>query len=119
MTNEKALEVLREFQMWRRGEGKYKWSETPSENETPPYSPGEVGIALDIAIATLKKEVEILPPCTCGGEPATVERGTEPEGFAIMCSRCFRRTALHPSLALAEEEWRAMLSHNTTTKENK
>lgn len=68
----------------------------------------------------LGKPKEMLPPCTCGGESATVERGTEPEGFAIMCSRCFRKTALHPSLALAEEEWRTMLTtNNTTTKEMK
>lgn len=67
----------------------------------------------------LGKPKEALPPCTCGGEAATIERGTEPEGFAIMCSRCFRKTALHPTLALAEEEWRTMLTkNNTTTKEN-
>ena len=58
MTKKKALEVLREFQMWRRCEGKYKWSETPSENETLPYTPKEIGFALDVAFDTLKKEVE-------------------------------------------------------------
>ena len=68
----------------------------------------------------LGKPEEALPPCTCGGEAATVERGTEPEGFAIMCSRCFRKTALHPTLALAEDEWRKMFpdKNNKTTKEN-
>lgn len=58
MTPKEALEVLREFQKWRRGEGKYKWGETPSENEQLPYSSKEIGVALDVAIETLKKEVE-------------------------------------------------------------
>ena len=58
MTIEEAYEVLREFQMWRRGEGKYAFSETPSENERLLYSASVVGIALDVAIETLKKEVE-------------------------------------------------------------
>ena len=40
--------------MWRRSEGKYKWSETP---EALPYSAKTVGIALDVAIGTLKREV--------------------------------------------------------------
>ena len=58
MTPKEAYEVLREFQMWRRAEGKYKWIETPAENEPLPYSPREVGVALDVAIVTLGKEVE-------------------------------------------------------------
>lgn len=53
MTIEEAYEVLREFQMWRRGEGKYKWSKIP---KGLPYSAKEVGVALDVAIETLKKE---------------------------------------------------------------
>lgn len=57
MTPKEAYEVLREFQMWHRGEGKYAFSETPSENEPLPYSSKEIGIALDVAIKTLKKEV--------------------------------------------------------------
>ena len=124
MTPKEAYEVLREFNLWRRGEGKYAFSETPSENEPLPYTPKEISVALDVAIDTLEgrqrlgKPKEMLPPCACGGKAATVERGTEPKGFAIMCSRCFRKTALHLTLALAEEEWRTMLTHNTTTKEN-
>lgn len=55
MTPKEAYEVLREFQMWRRAEGKYKWSEIP---EALPYSAKEVGVALDVAIEMLKKEVE-------------------------------------------------------------
>lgn len=70
----------------------------------------------------LGKPEEMLPPCACGGKAATVERGTEPEGFAIMCSRCLRKTALHPSLALAEDEWRTMFpntNNKTTMEDNK
>lgn len=59
MTIEEAYEVLCELQAWRRSEGKYAFSETPSENEQLPYSSKEVGIALDVAIETLKKEVEL------------------------------------------------------------
>lgn len=59
MTPKEAYEVLREFQMWRRGKGKYKWIPTvPSASATFPYHPKVVGIALDVAIDTLKKEVE-------------------------------------------------------------
>ena len=58
MTPKEALEVLCEFQMWRRGEGKYRWSETPTADNAFVYSTKDVGIALDVAIATLKKEVE-------------------------------------------------------------
>lgn len=53
MTPKEAYEVLHEFQMWRRDEGKY--SEIP---KALPYSAKTVGIALDVAIETLKKEVE-------------------------------------------------------------
>lgn len=76
-----------------------------------PYEDGEKGEVDD--------SKEILPPCNCGGEAATVERGTEPEGFAVMCSRCLRKTALHPSLALAEDEWRTMFPHKPTKGNNK
>ena len=58
MTPKEAYEVLCEFQMWRRCEGKYKWSETPSENEPLPYSSKEIGVAIDVATEKLKKEVE-------------------------------------------------------------
>lgn len=58
MTPKEAYEVLREFQMWRRGEGKYRIQWDGSLHLEPlPYSPKEVGIALDVAIKTLKKEV--------------------------------------------------------------
>lgn len=58
MTLKEAYEALREFQMWRRGEGRYRIQCDDSLHLEPlPYSPKEVGIALDVAIETLKKEV--------------------------------------------------------------
>lgn len=53
MTPKEAYEALRELQMWRRAEGVYE-----SVYNEFPYTPKEVGIALDVAIETLKKEVE-------------------------------------------------------------
>lgn len=99
MTKEEALEVLREFNLWRRGEGKYKWSETPSENEPLPYTPKEVGKALDVAIAVLKKDVELEAINKIPTEEETkssplCERGaTEDEVYnrkAEWCSVCDR-----------------------------
>lgn len=52
MTPKEAYEALREFQMWRRAEGIYE-----SVYNEFPYTPKELGIALDVAIETLKKEV--------------------------------------------------------------
>ena len=52
MMPKEAYEVLREFQMWGRAEGKYE-----SFYNKLPYTPKEIGIALDVAIVTLKKEV--------------------------------------------------------------
>ena len=52
MTIEEAYKILCEFQMWRRYEGKYAWGEPLI------CTPKEIGIALDVAIETLKKEVE-------------------------------------------------------------
>lgn len=53
MTPKEACEVLREFQMRCRGEGYYE----SLYNEFS-YTPKEIGVALDVAIETLKKEVE-------------------------------------------------------------
>ena len=53
MIPKEAYEVLCEFQMWRREDGKYG-----SFYKKLPYSAKEVGIALDVAIETLQKEVK-------------------------------------------------------------
>ena len=53
MTPKETYEVLREFNLWRRGEGKYE-----GFYQKFPYTPKEIGIALDVAIEKLKKEVE-------------------------------------------------------------
>ena len=53
MTEKEALKVLVEHQKWRRGEEPYGWSEDPVAVKPMPYSPKEVGEALDIAIGAL------------------------------------------------------------------
>lgn len=52
MTPQEACEVLRKYILWRKGEGQHMWG------EPLPYSPNEINVALDVAIETLKKEVE-------------------------------------------------------------
>lgn len=49
----KHLKVLKEYQDWRRGIGSYAWNEIPEKNKEFPYSPKEVGEAIDEAIRAL------------------------------------------------------------------
>jgi len=51
MTTEKAINILREMQLWRRGQGVYD----TDEPTRMPYSPAEFGEAIDVAIAVLDK----------------------------------------------------------------
>ena len=37
-------DMLHDFNLWRRGEGKYAWNEDPSKNEPCPFSPGTIGL---------------------------------------------------------------------------
>lgn len=53
MTDEKTLKVLEEYQKWRRGEPPYDPKDDLAENKTMPYSPKEVGEAIDAAIRAL------------------------------------------------------------------
>ena len=55
MTNSKACEILREFNDWRRGIGVYEFSDDPDKNAQCPYSPSEIGKAIDMAIDVLNK----------------------------------------------------------------
>lgn len=55
MTHEDAYAILCEYQLWRRGEGKYAWSEVPEENKAFPYSQKLLGNALDVALDVLSK----------------------------------------------------------------
>lgn len=47
------LKVLKEYQDYRRGTGSYAWNEIPEKNKEFPYSPKEVGEAIDEAIRVL------------------------------------------------------------------
>ena len=49
-----AAEMLEEWQKWRRGKPPYD-GDTPETYNKMPYSPKEIGIALDYAIEILKK----------------------------------------------------------------
>lgn len=55
MTTAEAIDVLTEFNRWRRGEGKYAWNEDPAKNAECPYSPKAIGQAIDIAINEMNK----------------------------------------------------------------
>ena len=47
MNLRKAIRILGEFNKWRRGEGIYQWNEDPAKNRNLPYSPTEIGEAID------------------------------------------------------------------------
>lgn len=49
-----AAEMLAEWQKWRRGKPPYD-GDTPETYNKMPYSPKEIGIALDYAIEVLKE----------------------------------------------------------------
>ena len=51
MTKERALEILKEFAKWRKGESPY------DEDSTIPFSVTLYGEALGVAIKTLEGEV--------------------------------------------------------------
>ena len=57
MDRKTAVEILREFNEWRRGEGKYEFSENPDENLQFPYTPKKVGKAIDFAVKYLETHV--------------------------------------------------------------
>lgn len=64
------LGVLEDFNRWRRGEPPYDWNEDPSKRVEPPWSPKEVGAAIDVAAgvvrAVLKTAGEEGPDGTVG-----------------------------------------------------
>lgn len=59
MDRNKVIEVLEEFNEWRRGSGPYAWSEDPSKSRQFPYSPHEIGVAIDRAVEMLRRLSEI------------------------------------------------------------
>ena len=53
METQKAIEILREHNRWRRGEGKYD-----QPGITLPYSPKEIGIAIDVVTNELEELIK-------------------------------------------------------------
>jgi hypothetical protein len=49
MTNEQALKILREYQLWRRGIGAYR-----KDNAAFPYDQSRLGESIDVAIYVLQ-----------------------------------------------------------------
>ena len=45
--------ALREYNRYRRGQGRYKWSEDPSKNKPSPYAPETIGYLIDEAVRRL------------------------------------------------------------------
>lgn len=50
MTYQQAHDVLAEYQQWRRGEGRYAWDGEPAKYPTAPFTPSELGEAIDVAV---------------------------------------------------------------------
>ena len=59
MTPKEALEILLEFNEWRRSQGKYAWNEDPAKNKQLPFTPKEVGEAIDTACSLMDKVVNL------------------------------------------------------------
>lgn len=58
LSYEEAYEILSEHQKWRRGEDKYAWNEDPTKDMAMPYSPTQIGWAIDKALVLLRIQVE-------------------------------------------------------------
>jgi len=54
MNKAKAIEILKEYNMWRKGAGKYAWNDDPSKNANFPYKGNELSEAIDYAIAFMR-----------------------------------------------------------------
>ena len=54
----KHLKVLKEYRDWHRGIGGYAWNEIPEKNKEFPYSPKDLGEAIDEAIRALSNVAE-------------------------------------------------------------
>lgn len=48
------IEIVKEFQLWRRGQGKYAGDVEPPDAEMP-YSPAQYGEAIDALIETAER----------------------------------------------------------------
>ena len=59
MSTGEALEILTEFNKWRRSEAPYGWYEEPEKTLQLPYTPAVIGEAIDVAIAILKEKNDV------------------------------------------------------------
>ena len=59
MTPKEALEILLEFNKWRRAQGDYAWNEDPTKNKPYPFKPSQIGEAIDVACALMDKVVNL------------------------------------------------------------
>jgi hypothetical protein len=59
MKLELAVEILKEFNKWRRGEDAYGWYEEPEKNSQLPYTPAQIGVAIDTITTHVKQEFEM------------------------------------------------------------
>ncbi len=59
MTLQEALEILLEFNKWRRAQGEYAWNEDPAKNKPYPFKPDQIGEAIDVACTILDKAVNL------------------------------------------------------------
>ena len=58
MTPAEAAKILVEFNRWRRGDPPYDWSADPAKRKELPYTPRQIGEAIDIAVQAMKGENE-------------------------------------------------------------
>ena len=58
MTPTEAAKILAEFNRWRRGEPPYDWSDDPANRKDLPYTPKQIGEAIDIAVQAMKGETK-------------------------------------------------------------
>lgn len=54
MTAREALTILREMQLWRRGQEPYYDGEDPETWKPQPYGPTEYGEAIDVGIEAIE-----------------------------------------------------------------
>lgn len=54
MTTTEAAKILAEFNKWRRGEPPYNWSDDPKKRKELPYTPKQIGEAIDVAVEAMK-----------------------------------------------------------------
>lgn len=59
MTPTEAAKILAEFNRWRRGEPPYDWNDDPKKRKELPFTPMQIGEAIDTAENVMKGENEM------------------------------------------------------------